>query len=560
MSNGHEEPTIVYPAQLVRTMDPTTPTAEAVAIRGSRFRAVGSVDELMRYPRAVLDNRYTNAVLLPGFVDAHTHAGTGNVWKGTYVGFVDRVDPRGVFWSGCTSVDEVVARLRDADQRLEDPSTPLIAWGLDSIYFTDRVLSIVDLDNVSTTRPICVHHASGHAYTVNSATATRCHVSSDSSTEGVMRDSEGKLTGELKEFAAMALVSDVASGWGDLLSTDEQALREFAQDAVNTGTTTLTDLGSSLLMDDEGVGLYRDTIDDDFQARIDVFHWGAGVGPVSSTLAEDAQRLAMLKNASTDHVTFGNVKLMLDGTLQGFTARLRDPGYYGDQKNGIWNVSPEEFGEAFETFHRAGLLVHVHCNGDQATQLFLDTLEQVLTAYPRPDHRHTCTHSQMTTPAQYRRMAALGACANIFANHIWQWGDQHLDLTMGPDRARRNNAAATALRCGVPISLHSDSPVTPLGPLATIKHAVTRQTYSGRVMGETERISVGEALEAVTLGGAYMLKRDDEIGSIEPGKLADMAVLAEDPLGVEPDHISDIQVYGTVLGGRHLTSNVRQQN
>ncbi|MDN5853191.1 MAG: amidohydrolase family protein, partial [Actinomycetia bacterium] len=98
------------------------------------------------------------------------------------------------------------------------------------------------------------------------------------------------------------------------------------------------------------------------------------------------------------------------------------------------------------------------------------------------------------------------------------------------------------------------------GPLATVKHAVTRLTYSRRVMGETERIGVAEALEAMTLGGAYMLKRDDEIGSIEPGKLADMAVLADDPLNVDPEYISEIQVYGTVLGGQHLVSNVRELN
>ena len=145
---------------------------------------------------------------------------------------------------------------------------------------------------------------------------------------------------------------------------------------------------------------------------------------------------------------------MLDGSIQGFTARLLEPGYYGDQANGMWNVTPEEFYEAFEVFHRAGLLIHVHCNGDQATQLFLDTLEAVLTRYPRPDHRHTCTHSQLSTADQYKRMKALGACANIFANHIWSWGDQHVDFTVGPDRARQMNAAATASRIGIPISLH----------------------------------------------------------------------------------------------------------
>ena len=555
MISRPSEPTVVYPARLVRTMDPATPTAEAVAVRGARFRAVGTVEELMRYPGAVLDERYANAVLLPGFVEAHSHAGTGNVWKGTYVGYVDRVDPHGTRWPGCTSIDDVVARLQEADAQLEDEETPLIAWGLDPIYFRDEALTAVHLDRVSTTRPLCVNHASGHAYTVNTATLTQCGVNDDAKTEGVARDDSGHLTGELHEFAAMALVSQIAAG-NDLLSIDAAALTNFAQNAVNTGTTTVTDLGSKLLMDNDGVALYRHTVTDDFPARLNVFHFAAGVGPVSKTLADDAQRLVQLKDASTDNLTFGNVKLMLDGTLQGFTARVREPGYYGEQPNGIWNVSPEEFHLAFETFHKAGLLVHVHCNGDQAVQLFLDTLEAVLIAHPRPDHRHTCTHSQMTTPAQYRRMAALGACANIFSNHIYQWGDQHLDLTMGPDRARRNNAAATATRLGVPISLHSDSPVTPLGPLGTAMHAVTRGTISGRVMGEHECIDVATALAAVTIGGAHMLKRDADIGSIEPGKFADLAVLADDPLAVGPEEIGDIRVHGTVVGGRHFHSNV----
>ena len=552
------EPTIVYPARLVRTMDPAAPTAEAVAIRGDRFRAVGTVEELLQYPNAQLDERYADAVLLPGFVEAHSHAGTGNVWKNTYVGYVDRYDPQGVHWPGCTSIEEVVDRLRAASEALEDPEAPLIAWGLDPIYFRDEKLTISHLDRASSTRPICVNHASGHAYTVNSATFERCGIDDSATTVGVARDASGALTGELHEFAAMGLVAQIAAG-NDLLSVDEDALRAFAQNAVNTGTTTVTDLGSRLLMDDAGLDVYRNAVTADFPARVNVFHFAAGVGPVSDTLEADAQRLVRLRAESTDRLTLGNVKLMLDGTLQGFTARVRAPGYYGDQPNGIWNVTPEEFHRVFQTFHTAGLLVHVHCNGDQSSQLFLDTLERILTDHPRPDHRHTCTHAQMATPAQYRRMAALGVCANIFSNHIHQWGDQHLDLTMGPDRARRNNAAATAVRAGVPISLHSDSPVTPLGPLASAMHAVTRRTLSGRVMGEHERIDAETALHAVTIGSAYMLKRDAEIGSIEPGKYADLAVLEDDPLSVAPQAIGGIRVHGTVVGGLHCASTIQDQ-
>lgn len=133
-----------------------------------------------------------------------------------------------------------------------------------------------------------------------------------------------------------------------------------------------------------------------------------------------------------------------------------------------------------------------------------------------------------------------------------------MDITVGPDRARRMNAAATALSAGVPISLHSDTPVTPMAPLRSIKHAVTRLTPSGRVMGEFEKITALEALKAVTLGAAYMLKMDAEVGSLEPGKLADLAVLDADPLGVPADEIGDIQVIGTVVGGEHFTSAVIQ--
>lgn len=549
------EPTTVYPARLVRTMDPARPTAEAVAVRGDRIRAVGTVAELMTYPGAVLDERYAGTVLLPGFVEAHSHAGSGNVWANTYVGLVDRTDPDGRRWPGCRTLDEVLQRLREAEAELADPDEPLLAWGLDPIYFPGQPFAAAQLDRVSATRPIHVAHTSGHVCAVNTAVLRRFGIDASTPVPGVVKDDAGNPTGELQEFAAMGLVGELTAGTG-LLTVDARALRRFAQDGVNTGTTTLTDLGSMLLMDDDGVELYRSTVDDGFPARLDVFHFGAGVGPVSRPLPEAAERLVRLRELSTDRLRFGNVKLMLDGSIQGFTARLLEPGYLNGEPNGIWAVSPEEFREAFETFHRAGLLIHVHCNGDQTTQLFLDTLEAVLTAHPRPDHRHTCTHSQLSTAAQYRRMAALGACANVFANHIWAWGDQHMDLTVGPDRAARMNAAATALRLGVPISLHSDTPVTPLGPLHAVKHAVTRLTVSGRVMGEHERIGVQEALEAVTIGGAYLLKRDHEVGSLEAGKFADLAVLAEDPLAVAPEEIGGIHVLGTVVGGDHHASVV----
>jgi hypothetical protein len=123
-------------------------------------------------------------------------------------------------------------------------------------------------------------------------------------------------------------------------------------------------------------------------------------------------------------------------------------------------------------------------------------------------------------------------------------------MTMGPDRANRLDACQSALNAGVPLAIHSDAPVTPLAPLFTAWCAVNRVTPSGRVLGANERLSVMDALRAITIGPAYTLKLDHEIGSIECGKRADFAVLEDDPFTVAPNALKDVRVWGTVLSGR----------
>lgn len=541
--------TTIYPARMVRTMDPSRPEAKALAVREGLIRAVGTVEELSKFPNSIVDDRYSDMVIVPGFVEAHAHAGSGGMWDGqTYVGYFDREDPDGNLWPGCKSTGEILDRLRAAEARLEDEASPLTAWGMDNIYFPDQRILARELDTVSTARLIQVNHANGHVVVVNNAVLDLVGINAECTTEGVEKYPDGSPSGELREFAAMGLVHHLF-GKG-LLGLSARSLAQFAQDAVNHGVTTITDLGAIGLDTPEGRAGYLEHVTNDFQVRLSVFQFGVGLGtgPAAGDLAT---ALAELKTENSANLRFGHVKLMLDGSIQGFTARLLAPGYLNDEPNGIWNTTPEEFEAAFSAFHRAGLLIHVHCNGDQASELFLDTLESVLTKYPRPDHRHTMTHSQLTTQAQYRRAAALGACANIFSNHLWTWGDQHADKILGWDRASRMNATRSALRAGVPISLHCDTPVTELNPLKTMKHAVTRLTPSGRVLGENECLDVEQALHAVTLGGAYMLKMDGEVGSLEAGKRADLAILEQDPYEVDPEKLGDIRVAGTMLGGRH---------
>ena len=541
----------IYPARRIITMNPTHPVADAVAVAGDRILGVGTVQELAGWGDHVVDDRFADKVIVPGFIEAHSHVMAGGMWEMPYVGYFDRRGADNKLWKGCQSLDAVIDRLVEVEAEMVDPGEPLLAWGLDPIYFPGERLLAKHLDRVSETRSILVYHASAHLCTVNSALMRREEITAANPTPGVSKDEHGEPDGELQEPAAMRLAGEAFRRVHQLLQTDE-SLWNYATEARNSGATLITDLGTTRLSDPEQVERWRRITDDpSYPTRVMVALSSMAGGP------DDPAALAPigveLKAQTTDKLKFGIVKLVLDGSNQGFTGRISWPHYYkpppGHPGNGLWLLPPDKFADMIEPYHRAGLVIHVHCNGDEATEVFLDAVETVLERHPRWDHRHTVQHCQTSSKAQYKRMAALGMSANIFANHTFYWGDQHRDIVFGHERAAAMNACATALREGVPFSIHCDAPVTPMGHLHTMWCAVNRLTASGRVLGPNERISPEDALHAVTLGAAWQLKLDHEIGSIEAGKLADFAILDDDPLAVEPETIKDIGVWGTVLGG-----------
>lgn len=542
--------TVVYPARRVITMNRGQPFAEAVAVRDGRVLGVGTVAELASWGPCRVDDRFADRVLVPGFVEAHSHVMAGGQWKNPYVGFFDRRDPQGRAWKGCGSIDEVIDRLVEAESLMEDPDDLLVAWGLDPIYFPGERLLAKHLDRVSTTRRIFVFHASGHLATVNTAMLLSSGITAASTTPGVARDANGDANGELQEaamFLAAAGFRKLMAAWG---SPDGKW--NYAYEARNAGHTFVADLSPAAIAGPDQLEAWHGVTDDPaYPVRVMVAVAPSLGGPSDPVaLAELANRL---RHESADKLHFGVVKLVVDGSIQGYTARISWPYYYrppeGHHENGLWLIAPDQLTDIVSTIHSAGLVVHAHCNGDQATEAFIDAVEAALERHPRWDHRHTVQHCQMTTPAQYRRMAALGMCANIFINHIYYWGDQHRDRTIGPERAAKMDACATALSEGVPMSIHSDAPVTPMGHLHTMWCAVNRLTSTGHLLGPDERISVMDALHAATIGAAFQLKVDHLIGSIEVGKFADFAVLYEDPLTVDPVTLKDIGVWGTVLGG-----------
>lgn len=544
--NVTEPTTTIFSARKIVTMNPSRPFATHVAVRDGRIVGVGNLDEFsINGTTPPVNDLFRDKILLPGFVEGHAHAREGMVWLLPYVGAGDRRSPDGHLVPGVTDIDAIVARLREAEAKMADPHAPLFAWGFDFLHIGGRRLKRQDLDRVSTTRPVVIVHASFHIINVNTHVLEQTELLRRAEISGVVVGDDGLANGELQGIAARFKVFRTlgTNPFSDDLSVSD--VNRFAASACVNGVTTIADLHNEL--SDNMVEVYRTaTLSDDFRARIVPALASVAYGP-----AQAIAKLETLRTHNNDKLHYGIVKLVVDGSIQGFTARLRWPGYHNGSANGLWYIAPDEMPRIVETYHRAGVQLHIHTNGDEATELALDAIEAAQTLMPRPDHRHTLQHCQMADAALFRRMKSLGVCANLFANHLYYWGDAHYELTMGPERACRLDAAGTAKRLGVPFAIHSDAPVTPLGPLFTAWCAVNRTSSGGRVLGrDTEALSVEEALAAVTIGPAYTLKLDHAVGSIEVRKFADFAVLEEDPLSVPAERLKDIRVWGTVVGGR----------
>ena len=534
--------TTVYAARKIITMNPSRPEATHVAVRDGRILGVGTMGELQRWGAHTPDMRFADKVLMPGLVEGHSHLMAGSMWRYVHCGWFDARDPDGRLWPGLKSLDDVVAVLGRAAAGHDGP---VLGWGFDPIYFGGARCRREDLDRVSSSRAVGLLHASGHILNVNSAALQGAGFLRDAIVHpGIPLGSDGLPTGELKGPEAMSpLFAHLGMARG-FLYADEFGIRAFGRLAVHAGVTTATDLAASLL-DDELATMLRITGEADYPLRL-----VPALRLLGRTPAEATARAVALRERSTEMLRLGCIKAAVDGSIQGFSARLQWPGYLNGAPNGLWYLPPETLRSCYIEALKAGIQVHTHTNGDEAIELALDCMAAALQAAPRADHRFMLQHVQLASSAQFRRMKSLGMGANLFANHHFYWGDQHRSITVGPERAERMNACATALREGVPLTIHSDAPITPMAPLFTAWCAVNRLTASGQVLGEHECISVLDALHAITLGAAWSLGLDGEIGSIECGKRADFCVLEEDPTVVAPEQVKDVRVWGTVQGGR----------
>ncbi|MGH2602636.1 MAG: amidohydrolase, partial [Dehalococcoidia bacterium] len=308
-----------------------------------------------------------------------------------------------------------------------------------------------------------------------------------------------------------------------------------------TGCTGLHDCGLGMLGGPQDIEAVQRVMRTDPPIRYSAF--------LVSTHMQAWQAMGLTPNTGNDRFKLTGIKLWADGSNQGLTGYQRVP-YLNSSSCGALNYTPEQITEGMQTAHDLGWQIGVHANGDAAIDVTLQAYETVLTKRPRNDHRHRIEHCSVLHADQIRTMARLGLSPSFLIGHVYYWGRAFRDAILGPERVNLYDPCASALAGGLRVSLHSDYDVTPIEPLRYIENAVTRvMRDGGDVLNPAERITVEQAIKAVTLDAAWQCRIDDVAGSLETGKRADLVILEKDPTAVDPSTIRSIAVMETWLDG-----------
>ncbi len=539
----------VYTAARVITMTGDNPAANAIAVEAGRIVAVGSLAEVeaaLKGRTYAIDARFAGKVLIPGLIEQHLHPILAALSMSCAIiandtwDLPDRTEP------AATTPEEYRARLAAAIAADPADTGFFASWGFHQYWHGE--LSREALDSISATRPIAIWHRSCHEFYLNSAALAAFGITEEMTKgHGLASEQADWQRGHFFEKGLNLVLAPLMRAFAtpERLTRGLILLRTYMHRA---GVTALNEPGAQI--GPEQLALYQAIL-------------GHDETPFSTTLIVDGRTMferhreaaldrtrEVIASAPAGKVSFldGQIKFFADGAIVSQKMQMRDG--YTDGHRGEWMTEPEDFKAAWALYWDAGFNPHIHVNGDLGLDMVLDTLEAALARSPRDDHRSVIVHFANSTEEQVQRIARLGAVVSANPYYVPAFADAYGAWGLGPDRADNMTRLGSCVRAGVPVSLHSDMPIGPARPLFNVWAAVTRKTVSGRIAGPDQRLTVQEALKAVTIDAAHSWRLDHEMGSLSPGKLANITVLDADPEKVSADALKDIKVWGTVFEGR----------
>ncbi|MBU3597544.1 amidohydrolase [Polynucleobacter bastaniensis] len=535
---------IFYGGDIV-TMNKSQATAEAVAVQGGKILKVGSLAKLK-----TLQGQGTKLVnlngqtLMPGLVEPHVHIIGTAFSEEIFLNLSNFTMPH-------DTLDSLVVKLTAYSKNFKDGEW-INAFGVDPSrtepFMSELTADI--LDQVSTTKPIFVMNQSMHiAYVNHKALEMAGLTDSSPDPKGgkLLRDSKGRLTGVVYESPAFYLFLDKMPQ--PTQEVVEKAVAKVGQRLVSKGVTTSAEItvGGYLGVDKEYALFNAMTQSGKLPVRVRGYMY-SNAYPTTNNKYKPGQ--------GDDTFKLIGVKIVADGSNQGLTGAMSRPYDYpaGTSNTGTLNFTEQELYDLAKPRFDQGWQLSVHSNGDKSIEQTLNVFAKLVTKPADAKTRLRIEHFTVATEAQIDKAAKLGVVPGFTIGHTDYWGEAFHNHLIGPERADRIDPSASLIKRGMHFAYHSDSPVSPIHPLKYASEGAARlwQVSPQKVLNPSQKISINNALRAITIDAAYQLKMDDKIGSIQEGKYADFAIVDRNPMKTDAYKIRDIEVNETWVNGKQV--------
>lgn len=539
----------IYSGNVI-TMEPTYPSAAAIAVYDGKIVGIGDPSDLNEaFVQTRLDDRFAEKTIVPGFIDPHVHMTLAAIQYALPVAPPWQMATR----DGLIEGYPTRAAFLDAVQKIEasqPDEKPLIIYGYHNLVHGE--LALQTLDEI-TSRPLFIWHYSSHDFYLNSAGLRFAKITPQmhQKYEGIDVDADGNLTGRIFEDALPYLLATIAP----LMLAPEMLARgadNFSTLLTRGGVTAVAELGYGIF----GLKTENVHIKNNWKSAQTAGYRLFLVPEHRAFTAQfGAEKINIIKNMiARPHTTpapvLPQVKFFTDGAFYSQTMRLNPPGYLSGQSAGtlgLWVSTPSKIAELMAPYWTAGFDIHVHSNGDAAQDATLEALGTLRRSNTK--NRFVFEHGGLFSPRQIKRVAELDGSISAASHYVFYMGELY-QKPLGSKRGAWISPLNSFVKKRVPVALHSDAPLAPPLPLQAAAVHATRSTREKNVLTPSEKLKPYDALKAITFNAAYMLGLENKIGSIALNKYADFTILEENPLKVEPAKWKKIPVWGTILNGQ----------
>jgi predicted amidohydrolase YtcJ len=541
----------IFVANNILTLNSNNDNVEAVATQGSRIIDVGSREALIStYPNADLISNYKEATLVPGFIEHHIHPFLAAVTMNSEILAIEDWHLPAKTSKGVRDRASYLFNLSEIEQN-HPANQPLVSWGFHH-YFHGK-LTKNDLDEISSIRPIIIIHRSFHEFILNTPAMELLGINKEAFNETPELNHLANFDdGHFSERGAIIVLPKLMQVLASPMALI-QGLQKTRDYLHSNGITLIGNPGS---MYNKDLQTAKNLIFGNEDSPFESYFF-----PSALNLSEQF-KLEEVLDAAKDQTSWGegklkylskHIKLFADGAMYSQNMVMRD-GYL-DNHEGSWLMSLGTFENLFKVFWDDGFQIHIHQNGDAGLDRLLETLKKNLDRNPRMDHRTTVVHFGYSAKDQLKQMKELGVIVSANPYYVTALSDLYSRKGVGYKRSQEMVRLGDAIKSGIKVALHSDMPMAPASPLMLMHAAVNRDNFAGKIAGPNQRISKIEALKAVTINAAYVLRLEKMYGSIEVGKYANFTALNQNPLMIKDNQIKDIEILGTVLKGDAIPLN-----